>query len=136
MALLNQLKHSWRELEQDPPGRRFQARYERNHSKGRSWGGTLVLIAGTLLLPVGIFLMPAPGPGILVVLAAGALLAQESLTAARVLDRAEVLARQIAAWAVRLWRRASMPLRVLIVVVGLALAVAAAWGAYLLLAGR
>lgn len=136
MALLNQLKHSWRELEQEPPGRRFQARYERNHSRGRSRGGTLTLIAGVVILALGIFLMPAPGPGILVALAGGALLAQESLTAARVLDRAEVLARQLASWAVRVWQHASMPLKVLIVLAALALAAALAWGAYLFLAER
>jgi osmoprotectant transport system ATP-binding protein len=91
MELLQLLKTNWRELEQDPPGERFQRRYRRQHAKGHGKKNPLRLAAGLIVVALGLFLMPAPGPGTLVVLLGGTLLSQESLLAARLLDRSEVL---------------------------------------------
>jgi putative transmembrane protein PGPGW len=49
----------------------------------------LTIVAGTLLLAVGLVMLVAPGPGILVVVVGGALVAEESLCMARFLDWAE-----------------------------------------------
>jgi uncharacterized protein (TIGR02611 family) len=81
----------WRQLIDGKPGSRFQERYlrRRQTSRGRVQKG-LAIVAGALLVVVGIILLPAPGPGVLIVLAGATLIAQESLAAARVLDRFEV----------------------------------------------
>jgi hypothetical protein len=52
-------------------------------------------------------MLVAPGPGIVVLVIGASLVAQESLQAARLLDRAEVLVRRIIAWAAAWipWRR-------------------------------
>jgi len=81
----------WRRLIEGTPGSRFQERYLRRRQtpSGRLRKG-LVIVAGALLVIVGIILIPAPGPGVLIVLAGATLIAQESRAAARVLDRVEV----------------------------------------------
>jgi hypothetical protein len=55
----------------------------------------LTIVAGTLLLAVGLVMLVAPGPGILVVVLGGALLAEESQLIARFLDWAEVGIRRL-----------------------------------------
>jgi hypothetical protein len=130
VSFLQHLKSDWRELERDSPGKRFQHRYERKHEGSRGGPRLLTLSAGVLVLAAGLFFLPAPGPGLIIVLLGAALLAQESLGVARLLDRAEILVRDIYAAAVRLWKRASVPARIAMAV-GAALVVAClAWAAY------
>jgi hypothetical protein len=54
----------------------------------------LTILGGTALIAVGLVMLVAPGPGILVVAIGGALLAEESLLAARALDWLEVKIRR------------------------------------------
>ena len=54
----------------------------------------LTILAGTLLFALGLVMLVAPGPGILVVMVGGALLAEESLFMARALDWSEVKIRR------------------------------------------
>ena len=81
------------------PGRRFQERYRRKRLKRESalkrWG---VAAAGVALTLVGIFFLVVPGPGIPILVLGLALVAQESASTARFLDRAELRLR-------RWWRR-------------------------------
>ena len=93
------LKDYLRLLRTAEPGKRFQQYFSRRHQAGSSnLRRVLTLGLGGLVVAVGLVLMPAPGPGILVVAAGAALMAGESLWMARGLDRAEILAR-------KLWRR-------------------------------
>jgi hypothetical protein len=78
-----------------------------------------MLVAGVLLMAAGIFLMPAPGPGFIVVLLGGALLSEESMFVARALDRMEVWVRKL-----------SLAQRIAIVLLAAALVAAAGWLGY------
>ena len=77
------------------PGRRFQERYRRKHASRR---GRLVrwacVLAGIILTLVGIFFLAVPGPGIPILAVGLALIAQESASAARILDRGELRVRE------------------------------------------
>jgi hypothetical protein len=54
----------------------------------------LTILGGTLLFALGLVMLVAPGPGILVVVVGGALIAEESLLMARALDWSEVKIRR------------------------------------------
>jgi putative transmembrane protein PGPGW len=81
------------------PGRRFQERYRR---RARSERGRVArcaaVLAGIGLTIVGLFFLAVPGPGIPILAVGLALIAQESVVAARFLDRAEIRLR-------RWWKR-------------------------------
>ena len=85
-----------------PPGRRFQERYRRKREHPR---GTLArcgaVCAGIVLTLAGIFFLVFPGPGIPILAAGLALIAQESRATARFLDRCELRVRE---WVKRLRR--------------------------------
>ena len=82
-----------------PPGRRFQERYRRmQEAKGGAWKRCALVCAGIVLVLVGLFFMAVPGPGIPIFAIGLALIAQESASTARLLDRAEIRLR-------RLWKR-------------------------------
>ena len=86
----------WRRLIDGKPGSRFQERYlRRRQTPSGRLRKCLVIVAGALLVIVGIILLPAPGPGALIMLAGATLIAQESLAAARVLDRVELRLRGV-----------------------------------------
>jgi len=77
------------------PGRRFQERYRRKHAeKGGVWKRCAYCAAGAVLTLVGIFFLAVPGPGIPILVIGLALIAQESKTLARLLDRSEVRLRR------------------------------------------
>ena len=94
--------HSWDRFASSPPGRRFQERYQR---KLQSERGRLIrcgtFCAGIVLTLVGVFFLLVPGPGIPILAVGLALIAQESATAARFLDRGEL---RVRGWLKRLRR--------------------------------
>jgi hypothetical protein len=97
--MLDELKTRWREFKHGQPGRRFQDRFFRLRRTPRSHFWRLALFGGgTLIMAVGVVMLVAPGPGIVVLVIGASLVAQESLQAARWLDWAEVIARRITAW--------------------------------------
>jgi hypothetical protein len=81
-----------------PSGRRFRAFYERHHQRPHLLRRVVTIGAGSGLIAVGLLLLVLPGPGLLVAALGAALLAEESLTVARTLDRLDVRV-------TRLWRR-------------------------------
>ena len=95
--MLEKLKARWRPLLEDKPGHRFQNRYERRHKERSSPRAIRVgwTVLAVLLVLVGIVALPLPGPGLLVIAAGLALLAEESRTIARFLDHAEVWLRGV-----------------------------------------
>jgi hypothetical protein len=52
------------------------------------------ILAGSALIAAGLFMLVAPGPGLLVLVLGGALIAEESAPMARLLDAAEVRIRR------------------------------------------
>jgi hypothetical protein len=72
------------------PGRRFTAHYRRRRQPLLR---ALAMAGGTALMIVGALMFVTPGPGLIVFLAGGVLLARESRRAARWLDRAELRVR-------------------------------------------
>ena len=105
--MFEQLKRDWSSLKRGRPGSRFEEQFERQRkAKSSKVGRALRVIAGLIILPVGLFLLPAPGPGFIVVALGAVLIAREFKFAAQLLDRLEVRGRKVARWATRTWRRA------------------------------
>ena len=83
------------EITHSQPGRRFQERYQRKHAeKGSFWKRCGWVCAGIVLTLVGVFFLAVPGPGIPILVVGLALIAQESATMARLLDRTEIRLRR------------------------------------------
>lgn len=70
--------------------------------------------AGLLLIAAGIFFLVMPGPGTVVMFVGVALIARESLSVARLLDRVEVLLRPSVLWILGWWRSLSATQRVVL----------------------
>ncbi|HEY9547283.1 MAG TPA: PGPGW domain-containing protein [Solimonas sp.] len=88
--MITQIRASWNRLKRAPPGERFSRYHEhRQQQRRHAWLRPLWLIVGTLVIIIGVILMPAPGPGMLIVVAGAAIVAGESATVARLLDRGE-----------------------------------------------
>lgn len=104
--MFKRLRRSWSSLKRGRPGSRFQQQYDRQRKEQKSGiGRALRIIAGVVTLPVGLFFLPAPGPGFIIVALGAVLLARESRIAARTLDHVEVRGRTVATWARRRWRQ-------------------------------
>lgn len=89
--MLDGLKSRLKEFLKDEPGSRFQARYERVRSTGNNLPRTVLMMGGGLVvLAAGLVLLPAPGPGMVVVAIGAAMIAQESLVIAKFLDWLEL----------------------------------------------
>lgn len=134
--MFESLRESWEELKKGEPGERFERHYERRQEEHHGHMQTVLFIgAGVLTLAAGVFFLAAPGPGWLVLFIGGALIAQESRRAARVLDWIELRVRRIAKWALGVWSGASTAVRAAIVALALVLVAGAGFGAWLVLFG-
>jgi hypothetical protein len=90
---------AWDRFVHATPGKRFQERYRRmREQKGSAWKRCLIVCGGIAICLAGIVFLAIPGPGLLILAVGLALIAQESVTLARLLDRAELKLR-------RLWKR-------------------------------
>lgn len=126
------LKENWRELKDGEPGSRFVDHYERRQERSPgAWKRAALIVVGVVLLLAGLFMMIAPGPGILGIFIGGGLIAQESRAAARVMDWLEVQVRKVTEPAKRAWDRASRPVRVALVALSLIVAASVGIAAYL-----
>lgn len=100
------VKKQWKHFVAVPSGRRFQMRHRLQRSKT---GGVLrkILITGLggLLMLAGGAMLVLPGPGLLTIVIGAAVIAEESLVAARALDRLDLyLNGWLERW--RAWRAA------------------------------
>ena len=95
------LKQRLRRFMAAPSGTRFISHYRRLQQRPHMVRTLLALGLGLLLLALGLIMLVLPGPGLLVGFAGAALIAGESATAARLLDRVDVWVTRIAAR----WRR-------------------------------
>ena len=125
------LKRQWRDLAAARPGNRFQQRYARRQQARRSrYSGPLTIAAGVLIALFGLVMLPAPGPGMIVVLIGASFIAEESRVAARALDWIEVHARRALRRASRIWGQASIAVKGLILLATGIGAGVLAWAAY------
>ena len=92
--MFEQLKQNWESLKNGRPGSRFQEQYEQRTSHPSPAGRVLRIAVAVVTLLLGLFFLPAPGPGFIVVGIGALLIAREFRTAAIVLDHIEVRARQ------------------------------------------
>ena len=129
MSAFAKLERQWKAFKHDEPGQRFEHQCERMRRSGR---GLLVatVVLGAILVAGGIVMLFVPGPGILVAIFGLALIAGASRPLARTLDRAEPVARRQARRGKQWWSRSSMATKAAIVALAIALAGAAAYGAY------
>jgi uncharacterized protein (TIGR02611 family) len=110
--MMGQIKEGWRQLRDCRPGSRFREQHRRRHEGGQpAWRRPVFLTLGSLLVVAGVFLMPAPGPGFVVVFIGGLLLSRESLAVARFFDWLEMRLLRLLAWGRRTWRGMSLPAR-------------------------
>ena len=124
------LKKSWKEISHGEPGKRFQARYRQKRKSSGKGKRPFVLGAAIVLIVAGAALLFVPGPGSVLIVIGAAFLAEESLIAARVLDRAEVQLRKLIASASATWKRMSTVGRAFLVTTCATLVAGAGWFAY------
>ena len=86
------LKDLWLELAHGTPGRRFRDRHGHAHNGLRR---ALFILAGALLIVVGILLFVTPGPGMVVIGIGAAIIATESGRVAALLDELELRVRML-----------------------------------------
>ena len=91
------LRKQWRVFRADPSGERFQRRYRRNTARSGMVRKFAVIGGGLALLLIGIALLVLPGPGMLLILLGAGFVAEESLIAARVLDRLDLAVQRVRA---------------------------------------
>lgn len=104
--MFTQLKKYWTSLKDGEPGSRFQEQYEKQHRKRkRPVGRVLRIAAGVILMPLGLFFLAVPGPGLLIIGLGAVLIAREFRFAAVALDRIEVRARKVYKWGKQRWQR-------------------------------
>ena len=130
--MLADLKESWKTFRKGRPGDRFES-FFRARRKKRDGSRIALLIVGILLIAGGVILLFIPGPGLLLIAFGGALVAQQSLWMAKLLDEIELVARRMARLAARFWKASSIPVRALVVLAAAAGSAAAAYAAFVLL---
>jgi hypothetical protein len=104
--MLNGLKQEWAQLKRGKPGSRFKGQFDRNREEASNgFGRALRVVVGVLLLPVGVFFLAVPGPGLVVIAIGAVLIAREFRWAATTLDALEVRGRRVAKWVRGKWRQ-------------------------------
>ena len=124
------IEQHWREFREPPPGTRFERYYKQRQSARSSWQKTLAIGRAMSIIVLGVVMLPAPGPGSIVVVLGAALIGQEWLWFARVLDRGDLFLHRLAAWSRQAWRRSPAVVKALVMVAAAAVLVAgglAAW---------
>lgn len=125
---------SLRPFKTGTPGERFRRRYYRRSQSGR---GIFVkyfgILSGIIIMAAGLFFMPAPGPGIVILAIGAAIAARESLLAARALDWTEVVVRKLWRKSRLFWKKAPGWQKIVVVLLLLLAFLGFAWLIWLLL---
>lgn len=95
MPFVQSLKNHWREIADGEPGKRFQHRFEQKEREGRSAAHIFKMVAAVVLIAAGIVFLVIPGPGSVLIVIGGALLAEGSSKVARALDWTEMRLRKL-----------------------------------------
>jgi hypothetical protein len=131
-------RKNWRELRRGRPGHRFRGWYERAQRKKprfRLARRIALIISAALCFAIGVVLAVMPGPAFVFFILAGGLLATESKTIARLMDRIEVLVREIWSWVKRTWVKLPFAARILVVCAAIGCTAGAAFVSYRILSG-
>lgn len=109
--MLDNFKQRWQRFAAIPPGQRFREHFKQRQQNHPSAFHKKILAvgAGILIMGLGLVMLIAPGPGILVLVIGATLIAQESLAAARFMDWADLRLRRLLIRGLRVWRRFSAP---------------------------
>ena len=129
--MIDGLKRTWEELMRSEPGRRFQDRNDRHRMHGlRDWNRARILkpLLGVAIIVPGIIMIPAPGPGAVIVVLGLALVADEYRPVAIFLDRSELGLR--AAFD-KVWGSASTTQRVIVTLLATITCAVVCYWAYL-----
>jgi uncharacterized protein (TIGR02611 family) len=127
-GMLRFLRLQWRDLACGQPGTRFRQRWRAREQRRRSYfAKPLYMAAGFCVFLVGLVMLPAPGPGCLVVFAGAAMIAEESFSMATLLDRIELKGRRMLKCGMGCWARASMALKAVSFVLAAAVVGVAGW---------
>jgi hypothetical protein len=129
--VLEHLKENWRCIRTGRPGERFQRLYRiRQRSGGSRLRKVVVITTGTAIIGVGLFFLPAAGPGTPILLIGASIMAGESLFAARLFDWLEVKIRRLLSVAFRFWNEMPLVLRAVIALCAVILLGAIAYAVY------
>lgn len=132
--MFRKLRRQWKAMTDADPGKRFQVRYEqRRHMRVSALWTPLYVLVGSALFVLGLTMLVAPGPGLIVLFIGAALIGQESLVVARALDRTEVGLRRALKAALRGWQRAPAVAKAALIILGASAVAGAGWGAYAVL---
>src|SRR3990170_1323681 len=104
--MIERARVNWRRFKQGKPGRRFQDHHHRCQRgyKSRSYlRGVFGIAWGLVVVVGGVIAVPAPGPGWLIILLGLGVIAGESLSFARSVDRAEVRLRRLVRLVANVW---------------------------------
>jgi hypothetical protein len=133
--MIARTKRSWQRFQESKPGQRFQDRYRRRQQSEHGWTDPwrLFYVVGGLILALGSLAFGVlPGPGMLTFFVGVGMIAGEFRPVARLLDRAEVRAREFGRWVGGIWR-SSAGGKLLVISVAAICVGAVLWVAYLLL---
>lgn len=97
------VRRQWQHFIATPSGRRFQTRHRVRRARTGGLARKIAISAlGALVMLAGLAMLVLPGPGLLVMVIGAAFIAEESLFAARWLDRLDLyLTRWLARWRAR-----------------------------------
>lgn len=131
--MIKNLKQNWQEFTESEPGHRFKERYRRRRQgeQGHILWRIFLIALGAVIALGSLVLAPLPGPGWGTVFVGLMILAGELLPAARLLDWAEVRLRKLWRLIQNVWR-ASVPGKILVVVVAAVCFAAVVYAGYLL----
>jgi hypothetical protein len=128
---LSRFRREIRLLGDAPAGTRFTRRHKRMLARKRSiWVRIGRVLASGLVGAAGVAMLALPGPGLLVIVLALAMLGGEFAWVARLMDRAELWLRERWLDARRFWSRAGWVLRVTLIVIAVAVVIATGLGAW------
>jgi len=133
--MIAKTNHSWGRFQASKPGHRFQDRYRHRQESAHGWTDPwrLFYVLGGLILALGSLAFGVlPGPGMLSFFVGVGMIAGEFRPVARLLDWAEVRAREFGRWVGGIWR-SSAGGKLLVVFVGAICFAVVLWVAYLLL---
>jgi uncharacterized protein (TIGR02611 family) len=126
-----EVKRHWEQFKTDSPGERFEDLYKRTHQPDVSPVVRFLFPAiGVLIVAAGLFLIPAPGPGSLILFLGLGLIATAIKPMAHWLDVGEVKARAGADKAKRFWSQASLGVKIVVSVLLMILLLGLGYGLY------
>ena len=129
------LKENVRQIKHGKPGSRFLGCYRYKQELRHKYGSIyrrIDITLGCIVIFVGLVMVPLPGPGWIIVAAGLAMIAGESETVARSMDRIEVIARRFAGRVRRAWHNKSTAAKTAIALSCSAVASGLCYGVYLI----